>query len=548
MAYARASSTPGCPDSTPEQTPAPAGKLRGQRVGILGLCTSPHVIGGKPGEREKFLEFVPWAKAAGVRWLLLLGFSLVLCLPVAPLRAQSPVALQVDINHPGRAIPSDFCGLSYEITMVLPHDPPRKYYFSPDNGPLVSTFKTLGVKNLRVGGNSAERVTVAIPGPADIDSLFGFAKAAEAKVIYTVRMEGNSPAAAAGVAKYVMDRYRDSVSCFTIGNEPDKPWKYPVYLEKWKKFTAAILSPDCAPDAKFCGPSARHQCVEFARYFANDMGGWDHLAYLTQHYYPRGDGERATDPTKERRLLLSPDLYQAYQKFYDAFVPAAKAKGVGYRLVETNSYGHGGAVGVSDTFTASLWSVDYLYWWASHDASGINFHTGQKEPRGVPGPTRTNVYTPVTAVPNGIKVLPVGYGMKLFNLGSQGCLVPVNVASNPDNLNLAVYGTLASDQTLFITVLNKEFGPTGRPAKLVINSGLPGAPCKIIFMSAPGDDIAAAEGITIGGAGIKEDGSWSGKWSDLPAAAAAGSVSVVVPAASAAVIELQGGNRDQVKK
>ena len=270
------------------------------------------------------------------------------------------------------------------------------------------------------------------------------------------------------------------------------------------------------------------------------MGGWDHLAYVTQHYYPRGDGDKITDPAEERRLLLSPDLHQAYQTLYDAFVPAAKAKGIGYRLEETSSYGRGGAVGASDTFTASLWSVDYLYWWAAHDALGLNFHTGQKVQRGTPGPYRANVYTPLTVVPKGIKVLPVGYGMKLFNLGSQGRLVPVNVASNPDNLNLAVYGTLASDQTLFITVLNKEFGATGRAAKLVINSGLPGARGKIIFMSAPAGDITAVEGITIGGAGIKEDGSWKGKWSDLPAASAEGSVAVVVPAASAAVIELQG--------
>ncbi|HXC01659.1 MAG TPA: glycosyl hydrolase family 79 C-terminal domain-containing protein [Opitutaceae bacterium] len=472
--------------------------------------------------------------------LLLLGFSLVLGLSTATLRAQSPVALQVDIAHPGRAVPSDFCGLSYEIKLVLPQETTLNHYFSPDNRPLINTFKTLGVKNLRVGGNTAERVTVAIPDAPDIDSFFAFAQAAGVKVIYTVRMFGNTTAKAAGIAKYVMDHYRDSVSCFTVGNEPDKPWKYPAYIEEWKKFTAAILASDCAPDAKFCGPSARHQTVEFARFFANDMGGWDHLAYVTQHFYPRGDGDKITDPAEERRLLLSPNLYLAYQKLYDAFVPAAKAKGIGYRLEETNSYGRGGAVGASDTFTASLWSVDYLYWWAWHDALGINFHSGQKEPRGGPATNPPNVYTPLTAVPKGIKVLPVGYGMKLFDLGSHGRLVPVSVVSNPDNLNLAVYGTIDSAGTLYLTVLNKEFGAKGRPAKLVINSGLPGAHGKIIFMSAPAGDTTAIEGITIGGAGIKEDGSWSGKWSDLPDVSSDGSVTVIVPAASAAVIELQG--------
>ena len=160
--------------------------------------------------------------------LLLLGLSLVFCLSTAAVRAQSPVALQVDLAHPGRAIPPDFCGLSYEIIMVLPKEATREHYFSPKNASLINTFKTLGVKHLRVGGNTAERVTVAIPGTSDIDSLFDFAKAAETKVIYTLRMEGNTTAAAAGIAKYVMDHYRDYVSCFTVGNEPDKPWEYPA--------------------------------------------------------------------------------------------------------------------------------------------------------------------------------------------------------------------------------------------------------------------------------------------------------------------------------
>jgi hypothetical protein len=472
---------------------------------------------------------------------LSLGLSLALGFSTASLRAQSPIALQVDLAHPGRAVPADFCGLSYEIKMVLPNAATGKHYFSPDNEALIGAFKTLEIKHLRVGGNTAERAAIPIPGPADIDSLFGFAQAADIKVIYTVRMEGNTPAAAASVAKYVMDHYRDRVSCLTVGNEPDKPWKYPAYLEEWKKFTAAILAPDCVPDAKFCGPSPRQQGVEFSRLFANDVGGWEHLAFLTQHFYARGDGDIMTDPVKARELLLSPELYQVYQKFYDAFVPAAKARGTAYRLEEANSYAKGGAVGASDTFTASLWSVDYLYWWAWHDALGINFHTaGQKQPRGLPGPEKPNVYTALTLSPKGIKVLPLGYGMKLFNLGSRGRLVPVNVASNPDNLNLAVYGTIDSDRTLHLTVLNKEHGPAGRAARLAVDSGLPGARGKIIFMSAPAGDIAAVEGVTIGGAEIKEDGSWSGKWSDLPAASAEGSVTVVVPAASAAVIELQG--------
>ena len=291
-------------------------------------------------------------------------------------------------------MPPDFCGLSYELKLVLTNATTGKHYFRPDNKPLLNTFLTLGIKHLRVGGNTAERITVPIPDRADIDSLFAFAKAAGIKVIYTVRMESNTPAAAAEIAKYVMDNYKPYVSCLTVGNEPDKPWKYPAYLEEWKKFTATIQSPEYAPEAKFCGPSTTPQGVEWSKAFANDMGGWDHLAYVTQHDYPRRNGEVVTNAViaaEGRERLLSPDMYQVYQKFHDVFVPTVKAKGIGYRLEEANSYSRGGAVGVSDTFTASLWIIDYLYWWASHDALGINFHTGEKVMRGLPGLERPNV-------------------------------------------------------------------------------------------------------------------------------------------------------------
>ena len=470
------------------------------------------------------------------------AFFSAVCFSTENLWAQSAVTLQVETSKPGRDVPADFCGLSYETKLALTNKTGKRY-FRPDNEALINLFRTLGIKHLRVGGNTAERASVPIPGRADIDSLFAFAKAADIKVIYTVRMESNTTAAAAAIAKYVMDNYRPYVSCLTVGNEPDKTWKYAAYLEEWKKFTRAILAPEYAPEAKFCGPSTTPQGVEWSRSFADDMGGWEHLAYVTQHDYPRKSGELVTNAmlaAEGRAGLLSPDMYQVYQQFHDVFVPAVNAKGIGYRLEEANSYSRGGAVGVSDTFTASLWIVDYLYWWAAHDALGINFHTGEKVMRGLPGSDRPNVYTAFTSTANGLTVLPTGYGMKLFQLGGQGRLVPIRVAANADNVNLVAYGTLAADKTLCITVLNKEFGPTGRAAKLSIHVGMPGAAPEAVFMSAPRGDITAISGITIGGAPIEEDGTWDGKWSRLPAAAKDGSITVTLPAASAAVIRVQG--------
>src|SRR5690349_841370 len=113
------------------------------------------------------------------------------CLLAGTALALSPVTVTIDTKAPGAVIPDDFAGLSFEMQTVLPgtYGP---YFFSPKNRPLIAMFQTLGIKNLRVGGNTADRPGVAIPGPADADSLFAFARAAGVKVIYTLRLRQGS--------------------------------------------------------------------------------------------------------------------------------------------------------------------------------------------------------------------------------------------------------------------------------------------------------------------------------------------------------------------
>src|SRR5580658_5873270 len=113
---------------------------------------------------------------------LLLSFSLV----TGGARAGS-VVVTVDAKTAGPEISPDFIGLSYETSAILP-DRNGRYFFSADNKPLLQMFRTLGIKSLRVGGNTADRVTVKVPVEADIDGLFAFANAAGVKVLYTLRM------------------------------------------------------------------------------------------------------------------------------------------------------------------------------------------------------------------------------------------------------------------------------------------------------------------------------------------------------------------------
>jgi len=95
----------------------------------------------------------------------------------------APVTLSIEPASAGELINPEFTGLSYEVALVLPAAN-GVHYFRADNAPLVALFRTLGIKSLRIGGNTSDRNVRQLPAEADLASLFGFAKAAGVKVIY----------------------------------------------------------------------------------------------------------------------------------------------------------------------------------------------------------------------------------------------------------------------------------------------------------------------------------------------------------------------------
>jgi hypothetical protein len=472
-----------------------------------------------------------------IKFLQQTVWFIALAWPLSTLAASS-VTVRVDAEKPIRTIPEDFCGLSYETKMVLANTNSGKHYFRGDNLPLITAFKTLGIKHLRVGGNTAERPTVNIPDEKDIDQLFDFAKATGLKVIYSVRLQKNTPEAAAKVAKYVSGKYGDLLSCFILGNEPNKDMKYAEFLADWKKFREVLVSPEFVPSAKFCAPTSTDRNPDWSRDMAGEPGMKEMLAFIGQHYYPGGDGPSVKDIVKARDDMLSLGWHPKYQAFHDAFVPAVLKNGLKFRMNEGSSFSKGGALGASDTYSASLWILDYLYWWAHHDASGLNFHSGQKVLPGTTGPDKPNVYTPLTASANGYTILPPGYGIKMFDLGSHGDLLPVEVAKNADRVNLVAYGVAAPGKVLNVTLINREYGPKGKAAEVGIEAGKLVEKVEAITMSQENGDISQVDGVTVGGAKFGEDGTWVGSWSALTQGIDGKKVKLIVPPATAVVVKL----------
>lgn len=444
--------------------------------------------------------------------------------------AQAPVT--VTVTHapvPGFQVPADFTGLSFEMQAVLP-GADGKYLFSPANRPLIALFKTLGIKSLRVGGNTADRPGVPIPGPADIDSLFAFAQAAHVKVIYTLRLRDGSITNAAAIAKYIAQRYRPWLACFAIGNEPNFYFKtFSAYRAEWRKFAAAIAAK--APGAKFCGPCTGGSTA-WARDFANDFVKSEPIAFIAQHDYPCGNGLRANNFAAARDKMLSPALLDGYQTFWSSFAPAALVNGLPFRLEEANSFYNGGAENASDTFAEALWGLDFLHWWAAHGASGVNFHTGDKVAAG--SANRSCWYATFWTSDKGYDIHPIGYAIKAFNLGGHGRVEPITI-SNPERINLTAYA-VRNGANLFVTVINKDHGANAKAAKVTIVPPGDATRAQVIFLSAPDNNLAAKTGVNLGGAVIN-DNEWSGKWTQLTPDKT-GHCNVEVSASSAAIARL----------
>src|SRR4051812_16717028 len=80
--------------------------------------------------------------------------------------APPPVTISRGAGAPGPVIPGDFAGLSFEVGPLVPGNAGvRGYLFDPANESLVTLFRSLGLRSLRVGGGSVDQRIPAGTGP-----------------------------------------------------------------------------------------------------------------------------------------------------------------------------------------------------------------------------------------------------------------------------------------------------------------------------------------------------------------------------------------------
>ena len=328
----------------------------------------------------------------------------------------------------------NFCGLSIEV----PATP--EMLLAPAATLLAHLYETTPAPHagpvLRIGGNSADSSCFESNASGckhaiqrdELQNYATFAKIAP-NISYVVDVDlGRSPdpALAAAHVRALGDLgLWPLVSAVEIGNEMDiyakatpeeqkekghrnQSYDYGAYEHDYSTYVPALkaagLPTKRLQGGTYCSLSYEpprgtfNAATNFSRYL--DRFG-DEMKSFSYHRYPVSHcgGENTTIGA----LLADASIGGQLEKLAP-FIEATTKRSIEFWIGEGNSASCGGMPGVSDTFAAPLWAVDFLATLSKGGVSGMNFHGG-------PGGS----YPPI-AFDNGVlQTRPLWYGMLAFS-------------------------------------------------------------------------------------------------------------------------------------
>jgi hypothetical protein len=481
------------------------------------------------------------------RWAAL-GAAAVTVLSVAtPATAATTDAATVSIDaaHPGGRLAADAVGLSFEMRELGIGN------LDPDKGNVTQFFKTLGVSNLRIAGNTLDRDTLWVPKgqlppdpkpdwtqdivtPNDIKRLDDLLSETGWKAevgINVGRWDAALGADQARTMAKILGRKLVAVEC---GNEPDqwagKAWRpagfnYETgYHADWLACAAAVGSA-----AKIAGPDTAGTSSSWAASLAKDEGG-KQLAMLTTHQYAGGGA-----PTID--TLLSPATVTSEVASVKSNVAAASAAHIPMRVDEANSSFNGGIDGVGNKFASALWVIDYSMALAQAGVAGVNIHGGLGVCNDPIWNGKFQRYTPFCAANKAYelaqvyKAMPIYYGIWMARQMGPGTFLPVSVTTTR---NLTAYAVKGDDGHTRIALVQKD-ATTGAPVRVSLNVGGGKRTAKVLHMtgSALGDEATAIQGSTVDIGGKLKPGS-----PDRVRVDKSGTLTLDIASGSAAIITL----------
>lgn len=393
--------------------------------------------------------------------------------PSATAQAPSTIVIHVDATQPGRTIPTDFLGLSFEANLM------HESWIDPDLGNVDTLLENLGAGNIRFSANQVDN-TAWMPDPNgqvpdwakngqhvtpdDLSRVGALAESTGWSIDLGVNLGHFDPAAAADQVREAKVRIKDSLRSIEIGNEPNfymlapitksgqrSPYIPQTYIRDAQTYREAIHA--AVPDIAIEGPNTAGAAVGNQALdpivSAVVVSPWldpyisafgNHSTSLNQHYYPFINTQRlgfttgSSDfigglPSIEK--LMSRENADKQTEFIRNFVAKAESAGLKPRLSETNSVAKEGREGVTNSFGAALWTVDYLMTATREGVSSVNLHN---QPDDCESYSLICFADDDARLAGNAQVNPNYYSALMVSQLSGGQILPTAVESGPTNI------------------------------------------------------------------------------------------------------------------
>jgi hypothetical protein len=464
-----------------------------------------------------------------------------------------PVAVNVAEAPSGSAVPANFMGLSFEASAL----PLLASY--AHGGDLAALLRSLGHGVIRLGGVSVDRRVAwspegtARPSWADVGvtrkqlaDLAALARQSGWSVLLSVDLGHYDPTAAAREVASAHALLGNRLTGVAIGNEPDRyegerlraaGWGISGYERQWRAYSAAIRR--AAPGVPIAGPDASSGIPPLSWVAA---AGALHPALLADHYYPLSS---CGGVQPQRGELLSPVTRAHEDTMLSRLRTITRARATPVRIDETGSISCHGASGVSNSFASALWAADWTVRAMDAGIAGLNFHDLVSE-RGAYSPLVLASDAPATGardVPaaSPLEGNPDWYALLLTAPLAGGVPLSTSVDGEP-NLTAAAFasaGTAAARRNPVRLVLINFEPPSAKPllVHLRVPARLTGGSVLRLMAGSP----AAQARVELGASEVRPDGDWVPKLPLPRLYGGAGSLSLELPASSAALVTLEAG-------
>jgi hypothetical protein len=458
------------------------------------------------------------------RWVaaVVLAAAGLLSVPSAA-HAAAAVSVTVDPNHPAGQLPSDFLGLSYEESIVA------GTALDSTKGNLAHLLDTLTPNgHLRFGGNSMDNSTWWQPGNLAVPSwatnvvdrtalnrVVALSNTTGWKVEYGVNLKHYDQASTADEVPYAASAFGSKLLGIECGNEPDlyPNYSYSTYLPQWTTCANTVGS-----TAKLIGPN--WSGVVPSQFLDDEKA---RLSFAAAHYYPLSNCGGSTATIAQ---LLAGDATSRFT----TDVGLASARGLSFRMDETNSSACSGTPGVSNVYASTLWSIQYMLSGAQNGVTGMNFH-GNLDVCGV-------TYTPICAADATSKAAnvygpaPLYYGLLMVSRMGAGSFLPTTSSGS-----VRAFAVRQADGSTRVMLLDKD-APGGTPVSVQV-SGVGGNAASAVTLTGSSLSSGASD-VRVQGAQLSADGTIAVP-AGTPVPATSSGYAVTVPTGSAVILTIPAG-------